>query len=123
VAAEAGESGATRGEDLRYDLTITFEEAYRGVEKEIEVPRLLSCDRCTGSGAEPGTSVKRCDTCGGSGQMRRAAQSIFGQVVNVVACPTCRGEGQVVESPCKQCRGEGRVEQRRRASAEDSGRG
>src|SRR5437588_9911876 len=80
-----------RGTDLRYDLTITFEEAYVGVEREIDVPRLVACERCQGKGAEPGSEIDTCGTCGGSGQVRRAAQSIFGQVVNVTACPTCRG--------------------------------
>ncbi len=111
-----GRERSNRGSDLRYDITITFEEAYVGVEKEIEVPRLAACDRCTGSGAEPGTQVDTCSTCGGSGQVRRAAQSIFGQVVNVTACPTCRGEGRVYRQPCSQCRGAGRVEQRKRLS-------
>lgn len=101
---------STRGSDLRYDLAITFEEAYQGVEKEIEVPRLTACDKCAGSGAQPGTSAETCSTCGGSGQIRRAAQSIFGQVVNVSACPSCRGEGKTIKTPCAQCRGEGRME-------------
>src|SRR5579872_906505 len=86
----------TRGADLRYDLTITFDEAYAGVEKEIDVPRLATCEHCSGSGAEPGSEVDTCATCGGSGQVRRAAQSLFGQVVNVTACPTCRGEGKTI---------------------------
>jgi molecular chaperone DnaJ len=105
---------STRGSDLRYDLTITFEEAYQGVEREVEVPRLVSCERCSGTGAEAGTGFETCPGCGGSGQIRRAAQSIFGQVVNVATCPTCGGEGRILKSPCHDCRGQGRVEQRRR---------
>lgn len=101
---------SSRGSDLRYDLAITFEEAYRGVEKEVQVPRLTSCEKCSGSGAEPGTSAETCSTCGGSGQIRRSAQSIFGQVVNVSACPSCRGEGKTVKTPCTACRGDGRTE-------------
>ncbi len=104
----------SRGADLRYDLTIAFDEAYAGVEREIDVPRLAGCDRCGGSGAEPGTEVETCSTCGGSGQVRRAAQSLFGQVVNVTACPQCRGEGKTIRKPCSECRGQGRVEKRRR---------
>jgi molecular chaperone DnaJ len=103
-----------RGDDLRYDVTVSFEEAYLGVEREIDVPRLASCETCSGSGAEPGTSVDTCATCGGSGQVRRAAQSLFGQVVNVTSCPTCRGEGRTIQKPCATCRGQGRLEQRRR---------
>lgn len=109
-----GRAGAMRGDDLRYDLTISFDEAYQGVEKEIEVPRLASCERCSGTGAEPGTSSDTCSTCGGQGQVRRAGQSIFGQVVNIVTCPSCRGQGRVVKSPCTACHGQGRTEQRRR---------
>ncbi len=109
-----GQSRTVRGSDLRYDLGITFEESYLGVEREIDVPRLVTCDKCSGKGAEPGSQVETCGPCGGSGQIRRAAQSIFGQVVNVVACPTCRGEGRLVRNPCTQCRGEGRVERSKR---------
>ncbi|MDQ6772285.1 MAG: molecular chaperone DnaJ [Candidatus Dormibacteraeota bacterium] len=101
-----------RGQDLRYDLTIDFEEAFEGVEREIEVPRQTTCAVCSGSGAEPGTRAETCGTCSGSGQVRRQAQSIFGTVVNVTACPTCGGEGRVLRSPCHECRGQGRVETR-----------
>ena len=109
-----GQSRNTRGSDLRYDLTIAFEEAYLGSEKEIEVPRLVTCEKCSGNGAQPGTSVETCTTCGGSGQVRRAAQSIFGQVVNVVSCPSCQGQGRIVRQPCSECRGQGRLEKTRR---------
>ena len=104
----------TRGDDLRHDITIAFEEAFTGVEKEIEVPRLVTCEHCSGAGAAPGTGVETCQGCGGSGQVRRAAQSIFGQVVNIVACPSCGGEGRLLKSPCPECRGQGRVERHRR---------
>lgn len=104
----------TRGSDLRYDVTVTFDEAYAGGEREIDVPRLTTCEACTGTGAEPGSQVDTCATCGGSGQVRRAAQSLFGQVVNVTTCPSCRGEGRTIQKPCHSCRGQGRIEQRRR---------
>ena len=107
-------SRTQRGSDLRYDLAIAFEEAFSGVEKEIDVPRLVGCERCAGIGAEPGTQVDSCGTCGGSGQVRRAAQSIFGQVVNVASCPACRGEGTIIRQPCSECRGQGRVEKTKR---------
>ena len=107
-------SRSQRGLDLRYDLVIEFEEAYRGVEREIDVPRLQTCDRCAGDGAEPGSQVDSCSNCNGTGQVRRTAQSIFGQVVNVAACPTCRGEGKIVRQPCAECRGQGRVEKTKR---------
>ena len=100
--------GPTRGADLRYNLRITFEEAVFGVEKDIEFQRLERCDRCTGKGAEPGTELTTCPECNGSGEIRRAQQSIFGQFVNVSPCGKCQGEGRVVNSPCTKCRGSGR---------------
>ncbi|MEA2671983.1 MAG: molecular chaperone DnaJ, partial [Chloroflexota bacterium] len=72
-----------------------------------------TCPECSGSGAEPGTSPVQCPQCNGSGQVRRAVQSIFGQVVNVGACSRCQGEGRIVEKPCRGCRGQGRVEIRK----------
>src|SRR5438067_5872124 len=109
-----GRRPSNRGDDLRYDMTITFDEAFTGTEKAIEVPRLDACGRCTGSGAEPGTGVETCRTCGGVGQIRRAQQSIFGSVVTASTCPTCQGGGKVVKSPCVECRGQGRVQRTRR---------
>ena len=103
-----------RGDDLRYDLTITFEEAFTGVEKQLDVPRLATCDRCSGSGAEPGTGTETCPGCGGSGQIRRAQQSIFGSIVTQSTCPTCGGAGRLLKSPCTQCRGQGRTTVTRR---------
>jgi len=105
---------ANRGDDLRYDMTITFEEAFTGVERHIDVPRAATCERCSGSGAEPGTSAETCGTCGGAGQVRRAQQSIFGSVVTAATCPTCAGAGRVIRSPCAECRGQGRVQKTRR---------
>jgi molecular chaperone DnaJ len=107
---------SARGDDLRYDLTISFEEAYRGTEKEIEVPRLVTCQTCGGTGAQPGTGWETCGTCGGSGQVRRQAHSIFGAVVNITTCPSCSGAGRVLRTPCGACHGQGRVERRRRLS-------
>jgi molecular chaperone DnaJ len=105
---------AARGDDLRYDLTITFEEAFTGVEREIDVARLVTCELCTGSGAQPGTGTETCETCGGSGQVRRQAQSIFGSVVNIATCPTCAGAGRILRTPCTECRGQGRIERPKR---------
>jgi molecular chaperone DnaJ len=97
------------GSDLRYDLTIEFAEAVFGVTKEITFPTLVACPRCAGSGGEPGTEPERCPECNGSGEKRRVAQTILGQMVNIVACPRCHGEGRVITSPCTECRAEGRV--------------
>ncbi len=105
---------SNRGDDLRYDLTITFEEAFLGVEKQIDVARLAVCDRCSGKGAEPGTGEETCPGCRGTGQIRRQAQSIFGAVVTTATCSTCGGAGRLLKSPCVQCRGQGRVEKSKR---------
>jgi molecular chaperone DnaJ len=116
----AGATGATRragpqrGADIRYDLTITFEEAVFGCQKEIELPRWETCPNCRGSGAQPGTSTARCSSCQGTGEIRRVQQSIFGQFVNVTVCERCRGEGRVITTPCEKCRGQGRVRNNRR---------
>jgi molecular chaperone DnaJ len=105
---------SNRGDDLRYDMTITFDEAFVGIDKQIDVPRLASCERCGGNGAEPGTGEETCPDCRGSGQIRRQGQSIFGTVVTAATCPTCGGAGRLLKSPCIQCRGQGRIERTRR---------
>ena len=111
----AGATGASRrsepqrGADIRYELTISFEEAVFGCQKEIELPRWEACSNCRGSGAQPGTSTTRCPACQGKGEIRRVQQSIFGQFVNVTMCERCRGEGKVITTPCEKCRGQGRV--------------
>jgi molecular chaperone DnaJ len=102
------------GADLRYDLEVEFAEAVFGVIKEIRFPTLVRCARCDGSGGEPGTQPERCAECGGSGERRRVSQTILGQMVNIVSCPRCNGEGRVIASPCTTCRGDGRVREERR---------
>ncbi len=96
------------------ELTISFEEAIFGCQKEIELPRWEACSTCQGSGAQPGTSTTRCSACQGKGEIRRVQQSIFGQFVNVTMCERCRGEGKVITTPCEKCRGQGRVRNNRR---------
>lgn len=104
----------TRGSHLAFSLTVEFEEAVFGTEKEVEVPRLTLCTHCGGVGAEPGTSKQTCPACNGKGEVRRAQQSIFGQFVSVVPCDRCHGEGQVITTPCTVCRGDGRVRETRK---------
>jgi molecular chaperone DnaJ len=106
-------TGPQRGSDLRMNLEISFEEAVHGATRTIEVPRADTCPDCSGSGSEPGHSPVTCPQCNGAGQVRRAVQSIFGQVVNVSACPRCHGEGRIVEHPCPRCHGQGRIESRK----------
>jgi molecular chaperone DnaJ len=105
-------TGPQRGDDLRMNIEITFEEAVFGAKRTVEVPRATQCSECNGSGAKPGTTATQCATCSGSGQVRRTMQSIFGQVASVTPCPACHGEGQVIADPCPACRGQGRIQGR-----------
>ncbi len=102
------------GADLRYDLHLTFVESIRGTEKEVEFNALDRCERCDGSGAEPGSSPTTCPRCNGQGEIRTVRATMLGQMVSVSPCPRCHGEGHIVEQPCSACRGEGRVERKRR---------
>ncbi|GAC1567112.1 MAG: molecular chaperone DnaJ [Vulcanimicrobiaceae bacterium] len=106
-------AGPQRGADLRYDLQITLEDAYRGAERELSFNHLGQCETCTGTGAKPGTLVQRCDRCGGTGAMRATRQTPLGQFVTQTTCTKCNGEGTVVPTPCETCRGRGRVERHR----------
>lgn len=114
-------SGSTRrqpraGRDIRYDMTLTFEEAIFGVTKEIEIMRLENCEACGGTGAEPGTAPRRCPECGGSGEVRQVRQTFLGSMVTVAACPRCNGTGEIIETPCHTCRGQGKVRRARKIS-------
>jgi molecular chaperone DnaJ len=104
-----GGSGPRTGADVKITLPLTLIEVATGVDKEIKLKVLEACDRCSGSGAEPGSKAHLCATCAGHGEVRRAQRSFFGQFVSVTPCPTCKGEGQVIDTPCKKCRGEGRT--------------
>ena len=101
-------SGPQRGGDLRYSLTISFEDAVFGCEKEVEIARTEKCSVCKGTKSEPGSSPERCPSCNGTGEVRRAQRSIFGQFINVTACNQCRGEGRIITRPCQHCRGQGK---------------
>ncbi len=113
--------GPTRGADARRSLTMTFEEAVFGVDKEIEIQSAELCSVCNGLRAEPGTEPERCPQCNGSGEVRRVQQSIFGQFVNVAMCDRCRGEGRIVTHPCKNCKGVGRERKKRKLSVKIPG--
>jgi len=104
------EEGAARGQDLAYDLEITLENAAKGAEKEINVPRTERCDICRGTGALPGTAPRQCPRCKGTGKIRNVRKSGFATFVQVTPCPTCRGTGSIIDTPCKRCRGTGLVE-------------
>lgn len=109
-------NGPERGSDLRYDMTITFEEAAFGVKKEFKFQRNENCDACKGTGAKPGTSPKTCSTCNGTGTVRVTTNSLFGQVVTQRPCTTCNGAGQIIEERCPKCGGNGRTRVTRTAT-------
>ncbi|MEG2571146.1 MAG: DnaJ domain-containing protein, partial [Clostridia bacterium] len=100
-------NAAQRGESLRAALTIAFEEAAFGCEKEISIGRTESCTTCHGSGAEPGTSADTCGNCHGSGVVKTAHRTPLGVMSSTGTCPNCRGTGKIIKSPCKACRGTG----------------
>jgi molecular chaperone DnaJ len=111
AGGHGGGGGPRTGSDIRISMPLKLSEVETGVEKTVTVKLLASCDRCEGTGAEPGTSANRCTTCAGAGEVRRAQKSFFGQVISVTPCPTCSGEGTIIASPCRKCRGEGRIRQ------------
>ena len=102
-------NGPIAGNDLKYNLTITFEEAAFGVRKEILIPREEACSTCGGTGAKPGTQPTTCTTCGGSGQVRVQQNTPFGSFATVRTCDACGGTGKIIKEPCPDCRGRGRV--------------
>jgi molecular chaperone DnaJ len=107
-----GRSRAQRGSDLRYNLRVTLEEAFKGVQKTINVPSAQTCEVCHGTGAEGGAEPVTCPTCSGLGKVR-ASQGFF---TVERTCPTCSGLGQIIKNPCRSCSGAGRVEKERALS-------
>ena len=110
--AGGGRQRAARGSDLRYNMRVTLEEAFSGLQKTINVPTAVACEACDGSGAEGGAEPTTCPTCSGMGKVR--AQQGFFTVERT--CPTCGGLGQIIKNPCKACGGQGRVEKDRALS-------
>ncbi|MBK6424359.1 MAG: molecular chaperone DnaJ [Gemmatimonadetes bacterium] len=106
---QGGRAEPRRGQDIRVSVKISLTEVATGARRTIKLKTLDRCETCDGSGARKGTRPAKCGTCGGSGEVRRAARSMFGQFVSVSPCPTCAGEGLVIATPCDECRGEGRV--------------
>lgn len=99
-----------RGDDLRIDIEIEFEEAVFGAEKELKIDHLETCEKCKGTGAEPGSAPVRCPTCGGSGRVQQTTQTILGHFTQITTCPACNGKGIKIQNPCKACKGYGRIE-------------
>lgn len=102
-------NGPVRGSDLEQRITIDFEEAIFGAEKQVQVRRYETCTTCEGSGAKPGTNKKTCNKCNGSGEVRYTQQTPFGQFVQVGVCDECGGSGEIIEEHCETCHGEGKV--------------
>ncbi|MCG6206471.1 molecular chaperone DnaJ [Rhodopseudomonas sp. HC1] len=105
-------TGRERGADLRYNMEITLEDAYKGKTAQIEIPVSVTCESCSGTGAKAGTKPKTCSTCGGAGRVRQA-QGFF---TLERTCPSCQGRGQIIEDPCPSCTGSGRVTKERTLS-------
>ncbi|MDR3289235.1 MAG: molecular chaperone DnaJ [Peptococcaceae bacterium] len=102
-------NGPQRGNDLRYNLSLKFEEAVFGVKKEIQIPRHEACPECQGSGAQAGTHPSACSQCKGTGQVSSVQRTPFGQIQTAHPCPACRGAGTIITHPCKECSGQGKV--------------
>jgi molecular chaperone DnaJ len=104
-----GPRGPAKGQSLRVRLPITLVDVVHGAKRTLKVQLLDTCERCSGTGAEPPTEARPCPTCGGAGEERVVQRSVFGQMVSIQPCRTCRGLGQIIESPCRRCNGEGRA--------------
>ena len=115
-ARSARRAGPRRGSDLRTDIEITLEAAYKGIKTNVTFPRLERCKTCDGSGAKPGTSSSTCSTCNGSGQMSISKRTPFGQFTSVTTCNKCRGDGTIIDSPCSDCKGRGLVQKIKKIS-------
>jgi molecular chaperone DnaJ len=104
-----GPSGPMRGQDAEVELHLTLEEAVFGATKTVELRMPVECERCDGTGCEPGTHPSTCSACGGEGQLRQVRRTLLGQMVSARPCPDCHGTGSIIASPCRDCRGDGRV--------------
>ncbi len=104
------QSRRTRGNDIQTEMAIEFREAAFGADKDVELNKQAVCDRCSGNGAEPGTKIETCPTCGGKGQVESVQRTILGAMRTARVCPDCLGEGKRATTKCKQCGGDGRVQ-------------
>jgi molecular chaperone DnaJ len=102
-------AGPAGGADVAARVEVTLEEVLTGTTRDVAFEGASTCERCEGSGAEPGTEIRTCETCGGAGEVREVSRTVFGQLVRSGLCPTCSGRGKVPEKPCTECGGEGRV--------------
>ena len=110
--------GRARGADLAATVEIDLAEAAHGVTREVPFEAAVTCTRCGGDGAEPGSEITTCPTCNGSGRLQQVTRSVFGEFVRTQSCPTCAGSGRKIEQPCTECRGAGRVVEERTLSVD-----
>ena len=110
---ERESSRRRRGMDLRLSIEISLEDAYNGLETEIDVPRTETCDTCNGSGAKPGTSPKKCPQCNGTGQLKQSRRTAFGMFTQISTCTKCHGQGTTIEEYCHRCNGRGTIQRTR----------
>ncbi|NVM52575.1 MAG: molecular chaperone DnaJ [Candidatus Helarchaeota archaeon] len=116
VGRRRGRPRQRRGKDIRFDVEIILEEAFKGKKAEIKVPKHVQCKTCGGSGAESPSDINTCPACGGSGQRQQVRATPFGQMINVTSCNKCHGIGKVITRKCKECRGTGRLKKTRKIS-------
>jgi molecular chaperone DnaJ len=104
-----GRAGPAAGADVAAQVEVTLEDVLTGTSRDVSFEAVSTCEHCHGNGAEPGTPIRTCESCGGAGEIREVSRTVFGQLVRSGVCPTCGGQGKVPETPCRECRGEGRV--------------
>ncbi|MDD5433097.1 MAG: molecular chaperone DnaJ, partial [Candidatus Pacebacteria bacterium] len=100
-----------RGEDIEIEIKMDLKDVFTGLKKDIYLDKMVNCQRCSGTGGEPGTKVKECFTCRGTGEVQEVKRTIFGQMARMAICPECKGQGKTPEKPCNVCSGEGRIKQ------------
>lgn len=103
------QNGPRKGADLNFNMDITFEESYLGIEKDVVITRSETCNHCHGSGSKPGTNPIKCPECQGTGQVKQIQNTILGQVQTTRTCNTCHGTGEIIKEPCEECKGKGTI--------------
>lgn len=106
---KGGVKDLRKGDDIRIDIELSLEDVMKGKEEEISLYKYITCSRCHGTGGEPGTKVRECFTCRGTGRVQQIKRTVFGSYTRSVVCPECGGEGYIPEKPCNVCKGEGRI--------------
>lgn len=101
-------TGPAQGADVAAEVEVTLAEVVTGAKREVAFEAVSACEHCRGNGAEPGTPIRTCESCGGAGRVQQVTRTAFGQMIQTAACPTCEGAGRVAEQPCGRCQGQGR---------------